>query len=160
MGSKEHYAYGGRFLRAEVMAGKTATVVIESVEDVDSTGRALSPFSTSRTKNEALSSTTATSTSWPQPSAPAPKIGLMPPSNCEASRCHSKASRLTQSSSRCCRNPRGRKSNRPPTTILKSEQQRPGTAPHKSCSEAADEWDYVVLATASVVPDWAPPQGR
>src|SRR5262249_8475258 len=91
----------------------------------NSTGRALSLFFTSRTKSEVLSSTTATSTSWPQLSALAPKIGLVPPSTCEASRCHSKASRLTQSPLRCCTSPRRGKSSRLSTTILTSEQQRP-----------------------------------
>src|SRR5262245_22716054 len=35
MGTKEQYGYGSRFLRAEDLAGKTATVTIASVEDVE-----------------------------------------------------------------------------------------------------------------------------
>src|SRR5262249_56176000 len=54
MGSKEHYAYGGRFLRAEVMAGKTATVVIESVEDVEFDGQGLKPVLHFRNKKRGL----------------------------------------------------------------------------------------------------------
>jgi hypothetical protein len=35
MGTKEQYAYGSRFLRAEDLAGKTATVTITHVEDIE-----------------------------------------------------------------------------------------------------------------------------
>ena len=54
MGSKEHYAYGSRFLRAEVMAGKTATVIIESVEDVEFDGQGLKPVLHFRNKKRGL----------------------------------------------------------------------------------------------------------
>jgi len=35
MGTKEKYGYGSRFLRAEDLAGKTVTVTISGVEDVE-----------------------------------------------------------------------------------------------------------------------------
>jgi hypothetical protein len=35
MGTKEKYGYGSRFLRAEDLAGKTATVTIATIEDVE-----------------------------------------------------------------------------------------------------------------------------
>jgi len=54
MGSKEHYAYGGRFLRAEVMAGKTATVVIEAVEDVQFDGQGIKPVLHFKNKKRGL----------------------------------------------------------------------------------------------------------
>jgi len=43
MGTKEEYGYGSRFLRAEDLAGKTATVTIASVEDVEFDDRGLKP---------------------------------------------------------------------------------------------------------------------
>jgi hypothetical protein len=43
MGTKEEYGYGSRFLRAEDLADKTATVTIASVEDVEFDDRGLKP---------------------------------------------------------------------------------------------------------------------
>jgi hypothetical protein len=43
MGTKEQYGFGSRFLKAEDMAGKTATVTISAIEDVEFDDRGLKP---------------------------------------------------------------------------------------------------------------------
>jgi hypothetical protein len=54
MGTKEMYGYGSRFLRAEDLAGKTATVVISAIEDVEFDDRGLKPVLHFEGKKKAL----------------------------------------------------------------------------------------------------------
>jgi hypothetical protein len=54
MGTKETYGYGSRFLRAEDLAGKTATVVISAIEDVEFDDRGLKPVLHFEGKKKAL----------------------------------------------------------------------------------------------------------
>jgi hypothetical protein len=54
MGTKEKYGYGSRFLRAEDLAGKTVTVTIANIEDVEFDDRGLKPVLHFEGKKKAL----------------------------------------------------------------------------------------------------------
>jgi hypothetical protein len=62
MGTKDTYGYGSRFVRAEDLAGKTVTVTIANVEDVEFDDRGLKPVLHFEGKGRRSSPTRRTST--------------------------------------------------------------------------------------------------